>query len=197
MKAFPERYRIPVLAGAILVLLLVVAALAGQKPPAPSPEQAMMPESATGTEAMAPTSTTATTTKTAPAPAPAKKPAAKAPTTQTAPQTVTNPTQLGRAPTIVSDQLKLSVLLSKYGADLTWTTSFSKTLKGYVVVKSTTDSNPYYPKEAWSMFRNADTGNYTWQDRNIEHGKTTYYRVCALMSDDSVQCGNVATANYP
>jgi hypothetical protein len=187
MNSIPEQYRMPAIAGGILLLALIVAFTANQK----------NSSSATpSTTTTVTTTTAATPTTTKPAAAPIKKPAPK-PTTNTAPQTVTNPAQLGRAPTIVSDQLKLSILVSSYGADLAWTPSYVKDIKGYVIVKSTTDSNPYYPKEAWATFLNANTGYYQWQDRNIEKGKLTYYRVCMLLADDSVTCGNVATALKP
>ena len=190
MKSIPEQYRMPAIAGGIVLLVLIVALVANQKAaPAPSQNAGSTSTTVATTTKAAPTTTkTGTTT-------PTKKPAPKP--APTAPQTVTNPTQLGRTPTFVSDQLKLSVLVSSYGADLGWTPSYLKDIKGYVIVKSTTDTNPYYPKEAWATFINANTGYYKWEDRNLEKGKTTYYRVCALLADDSVTCGNMASALKP
>ena len=193
MTTIPEPYRQPLaVVGvlAVLVLILILTNGNAAKAPAPAPGQDMA-VSATGTPA-------ATSTGSVKAPAaPAKKPATKPAPTPTVPQTATNPAAIGRTPTFVTDQLKLSIVVSQYGAELTWTPSYSKMLKGYIAVKSTTDSNPYYPKEFWSLFRNADTGNNTWEDRSLEKNKLTYYRICVLQTDESVLCGNVATALKP
>jgi len=190
MPSIPEQYRMPAIAGGILLVAVLIAIAAGQKPAPSTPA-----ETATTSTTATPTSTAKTPTTTKTGTAPVKKPAPKP--APSAPQTVTNPDAIGRTPTFVTDSLKLSVLVSSYGADLGWTPSTIKDIKGYVIVKSTTDTNPYYPKEAWATFLNANTGYYKWQDRNIEKGKKTYYRVCALLSDDNVVCGNVASALKP
>lgn len=186
----------PLIAGGILLFAIVIAVAARPKEENPT----------TGTSVTAPVAEQAAPT-TIPAPVPSPTPAAKPatkpttkPTAKPAPapiQTATNPAAIGRAPTIVSDQLQIMATVSQYGADLTWTKSYNKTIKGYVIVKSVSDTNPYYPKQYWSMFRNPDTGNFTWQDRNIEKGKKTYYRACALLTDESVLCGNVISALKP
>jgi hypothetical protein len=187
MKSLPEQYRLPAIAIGILLIAVAFALLAGQQAKSPVSGQNPAPQTATTTPAANATGTAKTTTT-------AKKPAPKpsAPT-----QSSSNPSAVGQAPTFVSDQLKLSVLVSSYGADLTWTPSYNKLVTAYVIVKSTTDPNPYYPKENWTSFHSAITGNYTWEDRYIQAGALTYYRVCALLSDDTTLCGNVASALKP
>jgi hypothetical protein len=88
----------------------------------------------------------------------------------------------------------LGVVVSDKGADLRWTLWSDRDFKGYVLVKSTTDQNPYYPKQSYFRFENREVGARFYQDQQMERGKTTYYRVCALDVDESVTCGPVASA---
>ncbi len=134
----------------------------------------------------------ATTGTTAPKPAPTAKPK---PVTTTPTPTPTAP----KPPTVtfVSDNLQGSYAPTQYGIDLRWTRSLlGNKFKGYAIVKSTTDSSPYYPKTQVSIFY-SDIGSTFWSDRNAEKGKTTYYRICALALDDTTQCGNVVAAVRP
>jgi hypothetical protein len=71
----------------------------------------------------------------------------------------------------------LNIVVSDKGADLRWT-----------------DANPYYPKQYQFRFENRDVNARFYQDTQMERGKTTYYRVCAIDSDESVTCGPVASA---
>lgn len=195
MQKFLEKYRlhltIVVVAG---VSLLLGFQLAKKEPPVTTAQ--LQPETpAATTTAQAPATEPDKEEEKPAAPAPTKKPATKP--APTAPQSSPTPSAVGRTPTFVTDELKLSVAVSQYGADLTWGQSFKKDLKGYIIVKSTTDTNPYYPKQYWSLFRNVNTGNHSWTDRQIEKGKRTYYRACALTADDSVFCGNVVSALKP
>lgn len=125
-------------------------------------------------------------------PAPAKgsvKTTAPPPTTKTDPAPKTNVT-------FVSSELRLAISLSVYGADLAWTKPAAPDIKGYAIVKSTTDPSPFYPKVPWTQFIN-DYDRTTWRDTSIEKGKLTYYRICTIGNDSSIRCGNVASVLKP
>lgn len=183
-----------------LVLTVLALTVMGQGCSPSAPEEPMTPpvpnaqESATTTETKADAGTKTSTQ--APAPtvkttAPAPKPAPK-PTT-----TATNPAPTGERSAgvkFVNDSMSLSVLVSDKGADLRWTLWTDKDFKGYLLVKSTTDANPYYPKQYYFRFENREVGARFYQDAQMERGKVTYYRVCALDIDESVTCGPVASA---
>ncbi len=139
------------------------------------------PPAATSSAQTAPTTPKTTT----PVKTPAKTPA-KTPTPAPAPTTTT----------FTSAGLQVSVLVASYGADLSWTMYQGNDLNGYALVKSTTDPNPYYPKEFWFHFENAVVNARAYQDRSLEKGKTTYYRVCAIRTDNTIVCGNVAKAVF-
>lgn len=121
---------------------------------------------------------------------------------KTAPKTTTKPKTAAPAPTPIvtpaftSSGLQLGVVVASYGADLSWTMYSGKDLAGYALVKSTTDANPYYPKQSWFRFESASVGARSYQDRSMEKGKTTYYRVCAVRTDNSIVCGNVAKGTF-
>jgi hypothetical protein len=93
--------------------------------------------------------------------------------------------------------MMLNVLVTDKGSDLRWTLWSDKDFKGYVLVKSTTDTNPYYPKQYYFRFENSAVNARFYQDAQMERGKTTYYRVCALDADDTITCGPVASAKRP
>lgn len=94
----------------------------------------------------------------------------------------------------LTDAMVPNVVVSDKGADLRWTLWSDRDFKGYALVKSTTDANPYYPKQYQFRFENRDVNARYYQDTQMERGKTTYYRVCAIDSDESVACGPVASA---
>ncbi|MFA6446853.1 MAG: hypothetical protein WCW31_01185 [Patescibacteria group bacterium] len=87
-------------------------------------------------------------------------------------------------------EMQLDVSLDAYGANLGWTMASSE-FKTYVIVKSTTDPNLYFPKQFWIKAFN-DISTRAWRDTAVAAGKTTYYRVCNIALDQSVTCGNVA-----
>ncbi len=125
-------------------------------------------------------------------PAPAKGTVKTSPPTTTA---KTDPAPKADV-TFVSSDLRLSISLSVYGADLAWTKPAVTSIKGYAIVKSTTDPSPYYPKESWTQFIN-DYDRPSWRDTSIEKGKLTYYRICTIGNDSSIRCGNVASVLKP
>jgi hypothetical protein len=128
------------------------------------------------------------------APKPAPKPSTK-PTTPTTSPTPTAPAPSTPTVSFVADEVKLSAVLGTSGATLSWTRA-TKSFKGYAIVKSTTNSSPYYPK-LWQSAFLSDVDSRQWVDTNVEKGKTTYYRVCAVALDDTVRCGNVASVTKP
>jgi hypothetical protein len=145
-----------------------------------------------------PTPTIQLVTTTAPTPTPALSPTAPKPTT-TKPKTITPTAQPTTPPNylqFVSGQLQLTHVLSAYGADLSWTKAATRNIKGYAVVKSTTDTNPYYPKQFYTRFIN-DYDTPTWRDTTIVKGQKTYYRICTIGTDDTVACGNVISVTKP
>lgn len=144
---------------------------------------------------------TSTSDAAAPAAAPAPAPTKTIPKTAPKPVAKPAPTPAPTTPpptttTFTSSGLQLTVVVATYGADLSWTMYQGKDLKGYYLVKSTTDQNPYYPKEFYFRFESAAVNARAYQDRNMEKGKTTYYRVCAIRIDDTIICGNVAKGNF-
>jgi hypothetical protein len=91
-----------------------------------------------------------------------------------------------------SSEMKLTISLGIYGAQLSWSRAFEP-FQSYVLVKSSTDSNVYFPKTFWfQAISNVDLRSFT--DRDTKPGKT-YYRVCKITPDQSVVCGNVASVN--
>lgn len=104
----------------------------------------------------------------------------KAPTAKPAPPAA--------AVTFSGSEMQSSVSLDSYGANLAWTRSDS-IFQTYVIVKSTTDPNLYFPKQFWvKSFNDIDTRS--WRDTAVAAGKTTYYRVCKIAPDQSITCGN-------
>ncbi len=149
------------------------------------------------------TTSTAETTKTAAATQPATNPVAKPSTspTKTAPTKTTTvaPTSAPKPAPLkvefVSGELGLTASLEPNGATLSWTKAMEP-FQTYVIVKSTTDPAPYFPKIFWVKAIN-DVDIRTWRDTTAEAHKTTYYRVCKIKPDQSVTCGNVAKIVKP
>lgn len=158
-------------------------------PATPTPS-AIPPATSTSTPGTTTTTTTSVPTSTpttkTPTTATTKPPATKPPTTTTPTSNVT----------FVGGELALSIVLSAYGAELSWTRAALRDIKGYGIIKSTTDSSPYYPKEFYVHFIN-DADITRWTDNALAKGKRTYYRICTIGSDDSIKCGNVASVLKP
>lgn len=115
------------------------------------------------------------------------KPKTAAPTP--APTPVKTPTY---AVTFVTNEMTVSAILNAYGASLSWGRTSGASFKAYAVVKSTTDSNPYYPKQEGTHYV-YDKDSTQWNDNNVEKGKRTYYRICAIAADDTVRCGKTTS----
>lgn len=127
----------------------------------------------------APSATTKTTTAPKTSKAAQPKPAA-------------SPSQPQIPVSFSSSEMNLTISLGVYGAVLNWSKAFEP-FQSYVLVKSQTDSNVYFPKVFWfQAINNVDLRTFT--DRDTKSGKT-YYRVCKLKPDQSVVCGNVASVN--
>ncbi len=90
----------------------------------------------------------------------------------------------------IAGELNLSVAELTDGVKLAWTPRTPKAFAGYKVVRSETDSDPYYPKSGYRAFV-TDASATQWLDAEAVVGKTYYYRVCSLTSDGSpTACGN-------
>jgi len=137
----------------------------------------IVPATSTSAVATAPTKTTIsprTAAKSQPKPAAAPKTQPQVPVT------------------FSSSEMKLTASLGVYGAQLNWSKAFDP-FQSYVLVKSQTDPNVYFPKVFWFQAIN-DIDFTTFTDRDTKAGKT-YYRVCKLKPDQSAVCGNVASVN--
>jgi outer membrane biosynthesis protein TonB len=137
--------------------------------PAPTPTAAPSP-----TAAPAPAKTTTKPKTVAPTPTPTPAPAPTYPVT------------------FVSDQMSVSAIINAYGASLSWGKTKLTTFKAYAIMKSTTDSSPFYPKTEAAHY-SYDKDSTQWNDTNVQKGVKTYYRVCAIAADDTVTCGSVTS----
>ncbi len=172
----------PLLVSAVACVLLG-AGCAPSTTPIPMPGQPQVPNAV-----IPPPPAVTTTAPAAKPPTAIKKPAPKP---AAAPAPAPN-----RTPTFTATQMIPSVTVAAYGSDIHWTMYSNPGFKGYALVKSTIDSNPYYPKQEWFRFENSDVNARAYQDRNLEKGKKTYYRICAINADDSIICGPVASVNF-
>jgi len=123
-------------------------------------------------------------------------PAAKKTATKiAAPATVPTPAATAPAVQFVSGELGLTVSLMDGNAYLSWGRA-AEPFQTYVIVKSTTDMSPYFPKIFWTTaINNIDVRQ--WIDRNVAAKSTTAYRVCKLRPDQSIACGNAAKVTKP
>ena len=80
-------------------------------------------------------------------------------------------------------------------AHLAWNRAASP-FQTYVIVKSTTDPNVYFPKQFW-VKAISDIDVRSWIDTAVTAKATTYYRVCKLQPDQSVVCGTTAKVVKP
>jgi len=78
---------------------------------------------------------------------------------------------------------------------LGWSPSKSEEFTSYVVVRSTTDQNPYYPKtQAVATF--SDKTDTSFTDRAVEKGKDYYYRICQTKTGKRAACGNILHVTF-
>jgi len=103
-----------------------------------------------------------------------------APTKQAAPTT----------PTVVSSELILSVKESTNGLELRWTQRSGSTFQGYEILRSTTDTNPWYPKSG-ALTLVTSREQTTYYDTTAQAGIPYYYRICSLEGSAPATCGNV------
>lgn len=124
------------------------------------------------------------------APTESATPTAEA-TTTTAPEPVP-----AAQVTFTDDELKLEARESAGGVVLSWTASTIEAFGGYKVVRSETDTLPWYSKTGAIAFL-PDRENLTYLDADAQHGGTYHYRICALETDASPTCGNVMNVERP
>ncbi|MFH1077929.1 MAG: hypothetical protein V1745_01435 [Patescibacteria group bacterium] len=94
------------------------------------------------------------------------------------------------------DELRLEARESAGGVVLSWTASTIEAFGGYKVVRSETDTLPWYPKTGAIAFL-PDRENLTYLDADAQHGGVYHYRICALETDAPPTCGNVMNVERP
>ncbi len=95
----------------------------------------------------------------------------------------------------IGTELQLSAMPIDGAVKLSWSPCTSSTFQGYKVVRSETDSNPYYPNNGYLQYITSRDSTY-YKDTNVTAGKSYYYRICSLQSDGPVTCGNVVQVTY-
>lgn len=98
----------------------------------------------------------------------------------------------------VAGEMELSLSSTAVGTQLIWTPAPSLlgiTTK-YVLVRSFSNSSPSYPTDGYLAKVSIDSSqsflDTVYVDPAMTHAPR-WYRVCAVVSSDSVQCGSVAT----
>lgn len=88
----------------------------------------------------------------------------------------------------VEDALQLQATVEADGVKLGWSPMAEGQVQGYKVVRSASDTLPWYPKSGAIAFVVDGT---SYLDRGAETGTAYYYRICAVVTDAPVACGNV------
>ena len=79
------------------------------------------------------------------------------------------------------------------GVSLKWNKVSSDEFKYYRVVRSDSNSSPSYPADGY-VFYTGNAGEISFNDTTVQSGKTYYYRVCVIDSQDQSHCGSVQSA---
>ncbi|MBD3251707.1 hypothetical protein GF380_04625 [Candidatus Uhrbacteria bacterium] len=88
------------------------------------------------------------------------------------------------------DKLILFASMTTDSVELEWNASDSDQFDGYVIVRSMTDENPYYPtSQTIQSFSNINRTSYT--DTSVKSGIDYYYRVCFKKKEGRPGCGNI------
>jgi hypothetical protein len=94
----------------------------------------------------------------------------------------------------VEDALVLQATIETDGVKLSWTPMSAGNVEGYKIVRSVSDPLPWYPKSGAVAFV-VDGASYL--DRGSAPGMAYFYRVCAVVKDAQVACGNVVKIARP
>lgn len=98
----------------------------------------------------------------------------------------------------VTGEMELTLSSTAVGTRLTWTPAQSLlgSLTKYILVRSFSNSAPSYPTDGYlakvSVGASQSFVDTVYVDPSMVHSPR-WYRVCAVVSSDSVQCGTVAT----
>lgn len=137
---------------------------------------------------------TATTTEEAGAPpADVLAPTSTTPAAETPTTTALEP-QPASDVRFVEDALVLQASIVPDGVDLSWTPMSDGKAEGYKIVRSDSDPLPWYPKSGAIAFVVDGT---TYLDRGAVSGTDYWYRVCAVVTDAPVACGNAVKIGRP
>jgi hypothetical protein len=98
--------------------------------------------------------------------------------------------------TFVEDALQLQATAEADGVKLAWTPIVKGKNQGYKIVRSASDPLPWYPKSGAIAFL-VDGTDAAYVDHDAQKGTAYWYRVCALMMDAPVACGNVVKIELP
>jgi hypothetical protein len=93
-------------------------------------------------------------------------------------------------------ELRLQATVGTDGVTLTWTPIAEGKTDGYKIVRSSSDPLPWYPKSGAIAFVKSETGG-PYLDRGAKSGESHWYRICAVMTDAPVACGNVVKIELP
>ncbi|MEI7741407.1 MAG: hypothetical protein WCJ29_02785 [bacterium] len=92
-------------------------------------------------------------------------------------------------------ELGLAGRVENDGVRLFWSQSTSSSFISYKVVRSTSDTNPYYPKTPAIATLNTKTDVGTMDNAAVK-GAKYFYRVCVVRTGLNPQCGSVWTVTY-
>lgn len=82
------------------------------------------------------------------------------------------------------------------GISLEWNGTQNNAFVSYVIVRSTLDENPYYPKTDAIATRN-DRSMTTYADADAKAGTDYFYRICYMRSHTArAACGNILKITY-
>ena len=98
--------------------------------------------------------------------------------------------------TFVDNALQIQAIAESDGIKMVWTPMTDGKLEGYKVVRSASDPLPWYPKSgAIAFLVNGTDASYV--DRDVQKGTAYWYRICAVVTDAPVTCGNVVKMQLP
>ncbi|MCS7091878.1 MAG: hypothetical protein NZM26_00815 [Patescibacteria group bacterium] len=95
----------------------------------------------------------------------------------------------------IDNELQVTASKIEGGIRLNWSRCNSDQFVSYKVARSNSATDVFYPRDgAIASIANQDTLSYI--DKNVEAGKTYYYRICSLEKNGESWCGNVVSVGY-
>ena len=109
---------------------------------------------------------------------------------------------IGRADALESDvydhgfdKLVLYAEMRMSSIVLDWNATDSDSFSKYLILRSTTDANPY-PGKTTPIATSSNINNVSFTDTNVEPGKDYYYRVCFEKTEGKPACGNILLIRF-